>query len=261
MMFFICPTVLLLLSFCCVALVRVQFAIRQNKYIRSQPISTDVHYSILFRTKASRFFTGCFLLFIIASCNIKKQSIPELKIAKTVPANYKKATDSNFKKHQDTVYYQENFFTGYQFGLYKNGDTVFINSYFNGVEEGVQKKWYENKQLAEQKKWYDNRQLAEQRFYINGKKEGTHKGWWPDGKPKYIFEADNDEYNGEFKEWYASGLLGKQFHYTNGQEEGSERLWWDNGTVRANYVIRNGKKYGLIGLKTCMNPYDSIIKK
>ena len=67
--------------------------------------------------------------------------------------------------------------------------------------------------------------------------------------------------NGEFKEWYFSGLLGKQFHYVNGQEEGSQRLWWDNGTVRANYVIRNGKKYGLIGLVTCSNPYDSIIKK
>ena len=126
---------------------------------------------------------------------------------------------------------------------------VFIQSYFNGVEEGAQKKWYANKQLAEE------------RFYINGKKEGIHKGWWPDGKPKFIFDVANDEYSGEFKEWYSSGLLGKQFHYNNGQEEGSERLWWDNGTVRANYVIRNGKKYGLIGLKTCVNPYDSIIKK
>ena len=97
--------------------------------------------------------------------------------------------------------------------------------------------------------------------YINGKKEGVHKGWWPDGKQKFIFELYNNEYNGEFKEWYASGLLAKQLHYKNGQKEGSQKLWWDNESVRANYVIKNGKKYGLIGLKLCINPNDSISKK
>ncbi|MEO7983418.1 MAG: hypothetical protein ABI688_04980 [Bacteroidota bacterium] len=192
---------------------------------------------------------GYFLFIICISCLHKRQPVPEIKIAKTVPANYKEVTDTNFHKHQDTLYYQHNYFTGYQFALFPGGDSAAISSWFNGVEEGIQKKWYANKQLAEE------------RFYINGKKEGIHRGWWHDGKPKFIFEAMDDEYNGEFKEWYSSGLLGKQFHYHAGREEGSQRLWWDNGTVRANYVIRNGKKYGLIGLKTCVNPYDSVTKK
>ncbi len=191
-----------------------------------------------------------FALLICTSCNEKKAAIPaEPKIAKTVPAFYRNAHDSGFVNHQDTVYYGDHFFTGYRYALYENGDTAFLQSYFNGVEEGTQKKWY------------PNNQIAEERFYINGKKEGTHKTWWTDGKQKMIFEAFNDEYNGEFKEWYASGLLGKDFHYVNGQEEGSERLWWDNGAIRANYVIRNGKKYGFIGLKVCANPNDSINKK
>jgi len=204
-----------------------------------------------YKRKASRVFPGClFLLLLFVSCNNKKEnSKPALRIAKTIPTNYKNATDTAFRNHQDTVYYSNSFFTGFRYALYPDGDTAFLQSYFNGVEEGTQKKWYPGKQMAEE------------RFYINGKKEGTHRGWWPDGKQKFIFTALNDEYEGEFREWYASGLLGKQFHYSNGQEEGSQRLWWDNGTVRANYVIRNGKKYGLIGLKTCVNPYDSIIKK
>jgi hypothetical protein len=201
----------------------------------------------------SRMFPGYFFSFliIIAACSHadEKKNNPEPKIAKAVPANYVMAGDRSFIKHQDTIYYQDKYFIGYQVSLYPNGDTEFVKSYFNGVEEGKQRKWYPNKQLAEE------------RFYINGKKEGTHKGWWPDGKQKFIFEAVNDEYNGEFKEWYPWGLLCKQFHYLNGQEEGSQRLWWDNGTVRANYVIRDGKKYGLIGLKLCDNPYDSVIKK
>lgn len=198
---------------------------------------------------------GLFLILpaFFYSCAIKKQdikiSVPEVKIAKTVPPVFKAATDNNFSKHQDTVYYHHRYFTGYRFTLYPNGDTAILQSYFNGVEEGTQKKWY------------PNRQLQEERFYINGKKEGLHQGWWPDGKDKFSFTAYNDKNEGEFKEWYASGLLQKYFHYTNGQEEGSQRLWWDNGSVRANYVIREGKKYGLIGLKTCINPYDSVTKK
>lgn len=112
-----------------------------------------------------------------------------------------------------------------------------------------------------QKKWYDNKQLAEQRTYVDGEKEGIQQAWWPDGKPKFIYTAINDIYTGELKEWNAAGLLNKDFYYVNGQEEGSEKMWWDDGTVRANYVIRKGKKYGLLGIKICINRYDSIIKK
>ena len=193
-------------------------------------------------------------LFSLASCDTKKEDVfvtakKELKVAKKVPPDYFKITDKLFNNHQDTVYYGDHFFTGYRYSLYANNDTAVLQSYFNGVEEGFQRKWYLGKQLAEE------------RFYINGKKECTHRTWWPDGKQKMFFEAYNNEYDGEFKEWFSSGLLGKCFHYVNGQEEGSERLWWDNGSVRANYVIRNGKKYGLLGLKTCINPNDSVFKK
>ncbi|MEO6253593.1 MAG: hypothetical protein ABIO79_09820 [Ferruginibacter sp.] len=201
-------------------------------------------------TKAGLFFL---CLSFVHACAPKKKAIkitvPEIKIAKTVPLIYVSEFDKDLSKHQDTVFYKGQFFTGYRFALYPNGDTAILQSYFNGVEEGFQKKWY------------PNRQLQEERFYINGKKEGMHKGWWADGKERFLFTANGDKYEGEFKEWYVSGLLGKYFHYTNGREEGSQRLWWDNGSVRANYVIREGKKYGLIGLKTCVNPYDSIAKK
>lgn len=190
------------------------------------------------------------IVFSVASCHTKNNIvISEPKIAKTVPSNYINKNDARLRKQQDTLYVGNDLYTGYCYSLYTNGDTAFVRSYFNGVEEGIQHIWY------------PNRQLCEERFYINGKKEGIHQGWWPDGKQKFYFEADSDEYNGEFKEWYASGLLGKDFHYVNGHEEGSEKLWWDNGTIRANYVIRNGKKYGLIGLRTCVNPYDSVVKK
>jgi len=202
-----------------------------------------------YKTRLLFYYGGLVLLMIVSSCNNKKNVVTEIKIAKTVPVNYLPLADDNFVKHQDTLYYGNKYFTGYQYSLFPGGDTQFVYSYFNGVEEGPQKLWYNNKQLAES------------RFYINGKKESLQQAWWPDGKQKFIYTATGDEFTGELKEWNSAGLLCKCFHYTNGQEEGSERMWWDDGTVRANYVIRNGKKYGLTGIKLCTNPYDSVTKK
>ena len=197
-------------------------------------------------------WSGYLFAFILFSgCNRHKENIfpaAEVRLAKTLPGVYKNATDTLFSTQQDTVFYAEKYYTGYQYAIFANADTATMNGYFNGVQEGIQRKWY-SKDL-----------LSEERLYINGKKEGIQKGWWPNEKPKFYYTAYNNEYNGEFIEWYSTGLLAKKFHYLNGQEEGSQRLWWDNQTVRANYVIKNGKKYGLIGLKICVNPYDSIAK-
>jgi hypothetical protein len=184
------------------------------------------------------------------SCNSHSGNISEstdLKIAKTVPLVYKNDSDTCLTIHNDTAYLNNQFFSGYRYRLYENGDTSFVFSYFNGVQEGIQRKWF------------DNGQLEEVRFYINGKKEGEHKGWWPDGKARFQFTAFNDEYEGEFKEWANTRLLIKCFHYKHGNEEGSQRLWWGDGSVKANYVIRDGKKYGFIGYQICQNPYDSVI--
>lgn len=199
--------------------------------------------------KASFFFLVLIIVLIVSSCNNTNKPLVEPKIAKTVPKNYVLHTDTNFHQHQDTLYYQQQYFTGFSYALFDNGDTQLVKSYFNGLEEGLQQEWYSNKQLTEQ------------RFYINGKKEGLQQGWWQNGKQKFIFTAADDQFIGEVKEWTVTGLLYRDFNYVNGREEGSQKMWWENGTIRANYVIKNGKKYGLLGLKICKNPYDSINKK
>lgn len=109
-----------------------------------------------------------------------------------------------------------------------------------------------------QKSWHNNGQLAERRFYTGGKKQGVQQSWWPNGRQRFSYTATKDEYNGELKEWDEKGMLYIDFNYTNGQEEGSEKMWWPDGSIRANYVIHNGKRYGLLGMKLCANPIDSV---
>jgi hypothetical protein len=192
--------------------------------------------------------TSCYLLFSLLfalACKEEKTTAPII-VAHTIPNQWLRLEDSTIIWHQDSLFFQEKPFSGKAYSLFANGDTAVYKEFWNGLQEGITRRWHPNKQLAED------------RFYIAGKKEGRHKAWWPDGKLQFEFQVHEDAYEGELKEWNSKGLLIKQFHYQKGQEQGSQRLWWDDSTVRANYEIRDGKKYGLIGIKLCKNPYDSV---
>ena len=179
------------------------------------------------------------------ACNDEKTQTTAIKV-NPIPNQYLALEDIAIIWHQDSLFYQGKPFSGKAYSLFANGDTAVYKEFWNGLQEGTTKRWHPNKQLAEE------------RFYIAGKKEGRHRAWWPDGKPQFEFQVHEDAYEGELKEWNSKGLLIRQFHYQKGQEVGSQRLWWDDSTVRANYEIRDGKKYGLIGIKLCKNPYDSV---
>ena len=183
---------------------------------------------------------------IVSSCQQAKEHPPYDKIAAIkIPAIYKLTSDQGFSRREDTLYYQAKKYSGYAYQLYDARDTALLFGYVDGLEAGAIKKWY------------PNRQLQELRYYAAGKKNGVHTGWWENGNKKFEFTIVDDFYEGNFKEWNHTGRLIKDFNYVHGQEQGSEKLWWDDGNIRANYVIDNGKKYGLVGLKICRNLYDS----
>lgn len=148
--------------------------------------------------------------------------------------------------HQDTLYYQNTKYSGYLLDHFANGDSAFLGSYLNGIEEGAFKKWYRNNQLGEY------------RTYHAGKKVGKHVGFWEEGQPKFEFNFIDGELQGVSNEWYRNGKAYKAFHYKMGYESGSQKMWRENGIIRANYVVKQGRRYGLIGLKLCMTPQDSI---
>ena len=68
----------------------------------------------------------------------------------------------------------------------------------------------------------------------------------------FEYNLKDDEYNGSLKEWNRKGQIIKSFNYVNGYENGSQKLWFDNGEVRSNYVIKNNRRYGLLGTKNCI---------
>jgi len=150
--------------------------------------------------------------------------------------------------HNDIIFYLNEKFNGTLFEIGGNNqDTILLENYKNGLLNG---RFY---------KRYPNNQLMEVREYTQGRKNGKQIAYWENGNKRFEFIAKDDAYEGEMKEWTQDGKLFHWAHFKNGQEEGKQKLWYENGKIRANYVIINGKRYGLLGTKNCKNVSDSII--
>lgn len=84
------------------------------------------------------------------------------------------------------------------------------------------------------------------KFYKDGKKEGTRKEWYPNGKQlESISGYKNGKREGEFKIWYPNGILDIQRFYKNGREEGEAVEWYVSGNISSRTMYKNGKKDGL----------------
>jgi antitoxin component YwqK of YwqJK toxin-antitoxin module len=164
-----------------------------------------------------------------------------------IPKKYVPQSNSSIAIRNDTVFLDGHVFSGYLYQLSTTmQDTLAWQGYLNGLQSGICKKWYLN------------HQLMEQRSYSKGQKNGLQTAWWENGNKRFEFVARNDAYEGELKEWDNTGRLFHLAHFVNGQEEGEQKLWYDNGKLRANYVIIQGKRYGLLGTRNCKNVSDSI---
>ncbi|MEJ5992955.1 hypothetical protein WG904_00900 [Pedobacter sp. Du54] len=183
----------------------------------------------------------CLVVFTFG-CNLQEKE--QLLIIKL------NGTDLNFTSQNGIIFYKQNPYTGFIFRLFPNQtDTAMINGYLNGREHGT---W---------KKFYPNKTLQEIRVYRNGKKVEKLNAYWENGTKKLAYSFNNDEYEGLCQEWNREGLLIKSMHYSKGYEEGEQKMFFDDGKIRSNYVMVNGRRYGLLGTKNCINVSDSIPKK
>ena len=90
-----------------------------------------------------------------------------------------------------------------------------------------------------------------ERRYRNGVLDGTSRGWYESGAPRFVLHYSRGLSDGEQRRWYPSGRLRLLFHHRAGYEVGQQQLWNPDGSIRSNYVIRGGKRYGLLGATGC----------
>jgi antitoxin component YwqK of YwqJK toxin-antitoxin module len=141
-------------------------------------------------------------------------------------------------------------FTGLVYALQPNEeDTLEIMGFKEGKEHG------------EWKRFYPDGRLEWMRYYTHGKKTGNFITWWPNGVKQMDYHFEEGEYEGQCLEWNEFGRLINERNYTKGYEEGQQKQFYDNGKVKSNYVMIDGKRYGLLGTKNCVNVADSVFKK
>jgi antitoxin component YwqK of YwqJK toxin-antitoxin module len=101
------------------------------------------------------------------------------------------------------------------------------------------------------RKWYADGRIAEERGYTKGEKTGTHRGWWPNGMPKFECHFENGRSTGTCREWYSDGRLATVHRFEGGSEAGLQQGWSATGAPQFSYVIRGGRRYGMLGALNC----------
>lgn len=161
--------------------------------------------------------------------------------AMTVPHN-----DSRLSRRRGALLLDGDRFTGRHETRAPNGQLVGLTTYRDGLAEG----W----SLA----WFESGKIRERRFWKTGRKHDTHLGWWENGEPRLELRFIDGEFEGVCREWHVSGQLASMRSYRRGMEDGTQRSWAADGSLVANYVVRDGRRYGTIGSRPCFTVMDGV---
>ena len=179
------------------------------------------------------------LLMLFTSCtNTGKHATEYRTINQNTPG---------LKAVNGTLYLNDTLFSGTVYAIFPGTyDTAAIMNFSNGAEDGI---W---------KKYFAGNTLEETRQFKQGKKIGEYTAWWPNGKKRLQYRFAAGEYEGTCYEWNENGQLVKEANYKAGHEDGLQKIFYDNGKIHSNFIVVNGRRYGLLGTKNCVNVSDSI---
>ncbi len=184
---------------------------------------------------------GIMVGWLLVSCQPITSRQPD-----TVLGQFVRVDQPGWQRRDGKLWLNDSLFTGYQYETTSTSDTLFVGGYQQGNAEGQHRYRYENHQLREQRQYHNNWQ------------EGEQRGWYESGQQAFVYQFQKDVYEGWVQEWYPNGQLAHDGHYHDGQEFGAQRFWLANGTVKANYVARNGRQYGIIMGKGCVSDEKQV---
>lgn len=190
-----------------------------------------------------------FILNVSVCCVLALNGCGNNKAAPSFQEEKKRYNEANVQLQNEAGIFTHNRqpFTGTVYSLLPNQrDTMAVGSFIDGKEDG------------EWRRYFAAGQLMEKRFYSAGKKAGVYEAWWPDGRQRLLYHFSDGEYEGACEDWAENGVLISEMNYHRGHEDGPQKQWYDNGKIKANYVIKDGRRYGLLGTKNCVNVSDSV---
>jgi antitoxin component YwqK of YwqJK toxin-antitoxin module len=172
------------------------------------------------------------LMFLFSACDHYHNEI------KTGASIIVKANSSSLTYMNGSLFNSGKPFTGTVKEFFENGTLHQSTQYVDGKEDG----W--------KMTWFPKGMLSEKRYYTKGEKDSVHTGWWNNGNKRFEYHFTSGSYNGDFKEWYRSGQQMKHIHYSNGNDDQGIG-WRENGKVYMNFIVKNGRRYGLNNSNLC----------
>ncbi|ALJ03682.1 hypothetical protein APS56_00305 [Pseudalgibacter alginicilyticus] len=180
--------------------------------------------------------------------------------------------------------YKEGFKDGPEIKYYENGNQQWVKNYVNGKLRGIQKYFYDNKQLSkwefyndngkqhgENKEYYKNGKLAITILYENGRvvdviEQQNSKGrninkskvkqnpyaigniikLYDNNKIRFYATYTDGVLDGEIKEYYENGQLKCEGFYNYGSRDGKFKYYYPSGVLKA---IVNYKSNSELGFK------------
>ena len=157
-------------------------------------------------------------------------------------------TDVHLDLSKRYVEYKKKIFSGLVIKFYKNtNDTLSVSIFKNGLKDNTWKKFYKNGNIKEIRK------------YREGKKIGRYIGYYETGNIKFEENFKNNLNHGKLFIWSNEGKLVRESNYKNGYESGHQKIWGSNGKIKSNYIVKNKRRYGLLGTKNCINETDTLL--
>ncbi len=176
--------------------------------------------------------------YISKKLNIITLLIPVLCIFSGCSDRMLPANDSRLSEKGGLKYLNGNPYTGEIVTFFDGGLPESSVEYRDGKKDGTEKIWYKNGKL-----------LAE-RKYSDGKREGIHKGWHTDGEIRFYFSFKDDRFEGENWTWYPNGQTETYSKFENGIQLGYKH-WRSDGKIYMNYVMDGFERIGMYGSRLC----------
>ena len=139
-------------------------------------------------------------------------------------------------------------FTGRAVERFANGRLAREEVFVDGRRHGVLRRWFPDGQIAYEA-WYEA-----------GRRHGVAQSWWHDGTLRSSTPYRNDAVHGVAWQWYDDGQPYKRGHYAQGQPTGLQQGWRRNGALFSNFEYRNGRAYGLRNANLCVEVDDEQVK-
>lgn len=110
------------------------------------------------------------------------------------------------------------------------------------VEEG---RYVDNKRTGAWRRYWPNGNVKSEITYVKGLPKGSYITYYEDGTQEEQGAWDLDRNTGTFKRWYPNGRLAQEFIFDQyGTRDGEQKYYHENGQLEADVTVRQGREEG-----------------